>query len=197
MPMKLEQLGQYLMAAGQLAIQESYPIYAWCLENNIKRFADTPANEEKLTPLFRSYWGSAAGRYSYSRTSKSSSTARRILTIPQPIKDKHTFNAGYYPKARDFLLRWLDLQDTDYLKICDPYFGIEDLEVLELVLHVNPDCKVSVLTSKKQQLQSEPEKNVSLEEKFRKKWHQISEHNPPDTEIIIVSVENSGDISNS
>ena len=74
----------------------------------------------------------------------------------------------------------------DYLTISDPYFGLEDLEVLKLVLLRNPKCTVKILTSEmKQKKDNIPE---PWKQAYRTYWDNISEPDPPFTDIFAGSL---------
>ncbi len=99
--------------------------------------------------------------------------------------------AGDRDAALKFLTDWFSRDVHEYLKICDPYFGPNDLEVLRLLASVNPVCKVRILTSKKHQTQEGVQ--VPWEDAYRAHWRvQISDQDPPDTDINIVGVEPGG-----
>ncbi|HVB86864.1 MAG TPA: hypothetical protein VNK23_09415, partial [Candidatus Dormibacteraeota bacterium] len=66
---------------------------------------------------------------------------------------------------------------------CDPYFGPDDLQVLQLVLRSAPHLKVAILTSRKQQQMNGA---VDVEESYKKKWRSICDQQAPDTEIVVV-----------
>jgi len=74
-----------------------------------------------------------------------------------------------------------------YLKVVDQYFGPEELSVLLLVESVRPDCRVTIVTSKKHQLSQNIQK--PWDETYRAHWHvKISDQLPPQTEVLIVGV---------
>jgi len=54
------------------------------------------------------------------------------------------FRAGETERAKRWLQNWLNENVEDYLKICDPYFGPEQLEYL---MHVPLDCRVLIVTT--------------------------------------------------
>jgi len=88
---------------------------------------------------------------------------------------------------------WFTTGVTDYVKICDPYFGVEDLEILQMISSTCPKCSVHILTSKRHQENRKIEQ--PWEESFRRHWHvKISDQLPPNTEIVIVGIEDGGDL---
>jgi hypothetical protein len=101
--------------------------------------------------------------------------------------------AGERERAIKIVKDWFSKGVRDYLKICDPFFGIEDLEVLQMLHSADVSCKVYVLTSKKHQDQNKL--RPPWDEAFRTHWHvHISDQDPPDTEITIAGTKSSGDL---
>ena len=76
-----------------------------------------------------------------------------------------------------------------YLKICDQFFGPDDLEVLMILQSANPKCKVYILTSKKHH---EQEGIASPDDAYQQCWRHISDQDPPETEVVIVGIDSSG-----
>ncbi len=82
-------------------------------------------------------------------------------------------------------MRWLLGRQV---KLCDPYFGMKELEALELVLKTKPELTVRVITSKKKQEQDANGSVLPLDEAYLQYWtRNFSDQPPPDTEIVIVA----------
>ena len=72
--------------------------------------------------------------------------------VPEAIKDSYpglsakvvSFRAGEVDRAKQWVQNWLMDNVKDYLKICDPYFGRDELEYLT---YVPPDCRVLIVTT--------------------------------------------------
>ena len=65
------------------------------------------------------------------------------------------------------------------------------MEILKILLSISPKCTIKILTSKKhQQKQKLPQPWC---ETYQSYWHSISDQNPPETEIIFIGLESSGE----
>lgn len=72
--------------------------------------------------------------------------------IPQVVHDSFPglsarvefFRAGEAERAKKWLRNWLSENVEGYLKICDPYFGPEELEYFK---YIPSDCKILVVTT--------------------------------------------------
>lgn len=182
----------YIQAASEFPLNQSYPILAWVIENATRRIAKTPQARTHLIPMFEATLLGAelTGKIAVR------SLAQLKQVKNQAIKSSGSstniiIRAGEREKAIQFLKEWFTQEACNYLKICDPFFGIDDLEVLQILRSVNPHCRVFILTSKKQQDKiSQP-----WDDAFRTHWRvRISDQDPPETEIAIVGTESSGDL---
>jgi hypothetical protein len=79
-----------------------------------------------------------------------------------------------------------------YLKICDPFFCLPDLEVLKFVKELRPNCNVQILTSRKEQEKANVERPYEESYKKHLRLHVLSDA-PPPSEVVIVGVGPSGD----
>ena len=191
MTINFKYLIPYIIVSSELPLSESYPILAWTIENTVKRFANTPTAETDIIPIFEA---TLLGAELTSRiATRSSANLKQIknLTIePAEVSHNVIVRADERDKAIQFIKGWLTQESLEYLTICDPYFGVEDLEILQILLSINPKCIVKILTSKKHQ------GNLCQpwDEAYRSHWSRISDQNPPETEIIIVGLESSGQL---
>jgi hypothetical protein len=178
----------YVQAASFKSLRYAYPVMAWAIQNSIERHANTPHGKTHLHHLFNA-------------TVFACDLAMRVITRAagvqhttsihgRPITDAETaivVGAGEREKALSFLRSWLDRHKPNYIKLCDPYFTVDDLRFLSIVREIVPATRVQVLTSEKKQRESgisEP-----FEESFRTYWRkQVSDQDPPDTDIVIVSL---------
>jgi hypothetical protein len=188
-----EQIRLFLPIAANLPIRESYPILAWFIENAKKRLARTDEARRYLRPLYDAL---------LIATELSAKMAARSLTELKQGKDRavkaangtsHLIRAGERERALQFLKSWFESKVGDYLKICDPYFGLEDLEVLQLLRSVNPNSQVQILTSRRHQEDSGVAQPWG--EAYSAYWRtHISDQDPPNTEIFIVGTAPGGQL---
>ena len=145
-----EAMRDYLQAASSIPSSESYPIAAWTVANSISRFAKTDQAGRFLLPLFRS---TVLASQIAARTANLS---RRVLRSAvhsswseQGHGERVIIKAGQREEALRRVREWIEETAQEYLKICDPFFGPEDLEILQVILSVKPTLFVQILTSLK------------------------------------------------
>jgi hypothetical protein len=184
----------FIESAAEYALHEAYPILAWAIENTIRRVGRTSEARNYLIPMFEATLLGAelAGRIASRSLTQLKQVKTNIMKTPGS-SENIIIKAGERERAIKLIKNWFSQEVRDYLKICDPFFGIDDLEVLQILHSADLCCKVYVLTSKKHQDQNRLQ--PPWDEAFRTHWHvHISDQDPPDTEITIVGTKSSGDL---
>jgi hypothetical protein len=180
----------FIQIAADLPINQSYPILAWAIENIKKRYEKTDQATIYLRPIFEAMLLGAELSGRMAKLSSLQLKRNKYYTDPSS-NNSVLIRSGDREKAKQFIRDWFENNILDYLKICDPYFGPDDLDVLQILSLTKPGCKVYILTSRKHQ---EDEKiQIPWEAAYRDYWRiHISDQDPPDTEIIIVGTEPGG-----
>lgn len=176
--------------ASRLPISQSYPILAWVVQNALVRHHDTDQAATYLRPMFDAMvMGAALTGALASRSMKLQKRLHEYTTQASKADDLLMVHEGEREKALTFLVSWYQSDVSEYLVICDPYFGPQDLEALQLLWSVKPQCKVSILTS------TEGLKDVQkpYDESFRDYWRmQLAGSRTPKTTIVIAGIEPHG-----
>ena len=189
-PMHLDQTRESMCFAASYPLRESYPIFAWIVENAVQRLSSNPSQASSILRRVLDATLLATEIFARMVTRFSGQVQRAKRRVTSEEDDKSLIvSAGGREKALQFLREWFTHEVKDYLKICNEYFGPSDLEVLMLLCSANPRCKVYILTSKKHHSQ---EGIPSPDDEYPQHWRRISDQKPPETEIVIVGIESSG-----
>jgi hypothetical protein len=190
--LNFESARSHLVAAAELPFSESYSVFAWTIENFVRRFENTEQASTHLVPIFDAALlgielSGKISANSFNRSKVYSSVLKRGETQALVIA------AGEREKAIEFLKHWCLESVEEYIKICDPYFGINDLELLKIFQSVQPNCRFYILTSRKQQ--EHDKVSAEVEEAFRRHWRiRISNQDAPVTEILVAGLEADGSL---
>jgi hypothetical protein len=188
-PSPLDYTRDFVQAAADLPFNQSYPVLAWVIENAKQRLASAQTRR-RLRPMYEAIL--LGSELAAKLAARSSAQLERVKC--QMIKSSEDgsvlIRAGEREKALKVLRDWFEHEVQAYLKICDPFFGPDDLKVLQLLRSVNPTCQVQILTSKQHHDQ---EVQKPWEETYRNHWRFkiSSSQNPPDTEVVIVGIKSS------
>jgi hypothetical protein len=190
-PLKVYQTSKYVEYASSLPFQSAFPVYSYVLENAILRSQDKSDSLKVIRGGFKALLMAAdlfyflAERGSFFSGTK---TAQRV----RESDDFCIVEAGGRNVADAFIERWLARTGNSTLNISDPYFNPTDtVEVLKMVLLVNPRLEVNIVTSRRG-LQSahilQPFRDA-----FQQAWSASSSQSAPVTRIVVVDVGNQGD----
>lgn len=125
---------------------------------------------------------------------RSARQQRRIATLPTgqtQTASSYLVRPGERERALVLLREWCEQNVKDSLVICDPFFGPDDLEILQIVRAASPQCSVEILTSAKHHNNERVMK--PWDETYRTSWRRISSQDPPDTKVVIIGLKSSGD----
>lgn len=180
-----------LKKGSNFSLDDAYPVLCWAIENYKVRFSATDQAFTLLAPIFHS--AVECSRFAI-RVATHRVERNRVLrfSVAKAAHQESTIiPVGKREEGKRFIHNWLSKESIQYLKICDPYFGPDDLEILKVILSLQPHIKVQILTSYKHQRQVLADK--APESVYRDAWYVIvADQPPPDTEIYLLGTKSSG-----
>lgn len=163
-------------------LPQAFPIWLWIMENAIRKATQQSALRV-LPPMFEMLCDAAdvtlmlVGHHCRER-------------VPGLVPCE-SIGPGDRELVYSKLKEWVLTQNMAEIRISDPFFGPEDLDIIKAIADVRPDLQIKVLTSKKQMMQKV--RDGDIEAAFRDAWDELCEQPPPPTEIVIVGFGRSGD----
>jgi hypothetical protein len=183
-PRDVSETLKFVRLAGELSLNESFPMLSWVIQNAITKRAHADEAKRLLRDMFEATM--SASEMSAALVSRASGKSSNLSSAFSTKRDDSLIiRAEQRDKAIDYVRTWLRTNAHEYLTICDPYFGPKDLEILQLVLSSVPNLHVTIVTSRKQQEQEKVE--WPWDEYYAKYWRKhFSDQAPPKTEIVVV-----------
>jgi hypothetical protein len=184
-PRDVAQTLKFVRIAGDQALTSAFPIFSWVIENAIVRRAHAEEAKRMVREMFEATM--SASEIAAAVVSRAIGQAVAIPTKPfTKDHERIIIPADQRERAIDYFERWLIDHGKEYLKICDPYFGPKDLDVLKIVLSVAPDLGITIVNSRKQQEQEKVE--WPWDDFYMRYWQKhFSGQVPPRTEIVVVA----------
>jgi hypothetical protein len=162
------------------------------IQNSVLRFKGTDREVSRLVPMLDATLLSAGLAQQLAARTVAQYRAAKEESRIKESREFIVVRPGERERAFEFIRGWIRSHVHDYLKICDPFFSLSDLEMLKLIKEIRPDCSIQVLTSRKEQ----EHRAVSLpyQETYKQylRIHVLSD-DPPPSEIVIAGVGSSGD----
>jgi hypothetical protein len=186
-PREVSETLKFIRFATQHRPGAAFPILSWVIQNAISR----RAHADKTRPVMRELFDATMSASEITAALINRATGKAATLIPRGIanEDRTIIEGGQRELAVEYLRDWLRANARDFLKICDPYFGPRQLEVLQLVLSTAPNLQVTIVTSRKQQEQEKVE--FPWDQYYLNYWRKhFSEQQPPKTEFVIVGGRN-------
>lgn len=186
----IEDTRQDIKEASYMDLQDSYTVFSWAIENAVRRYADTEQAATILRPLYD------AARLSSELAFRIASRIRSVTDQGIDIarrSDSSSENGLILPgereKALQILKEWAS-KATGFIKITDPYFGLEELEFIKLIRDENPDIEISILTSREKQ---QKEIEQPWDESYRSHWRlKVSDADSGYVQIVVIGKGSSG-----
>lgn len=184
------QITSLMSKASSMAFEDAFWVYACVIESAARRWGPTREANRYIRPLFRAALAGAAlaahlcGAPLASRVASepSEEAAPEQITVIKP---------GQRPKALAAIKRWFEDQAEEYIKIADSWWTPTDLELLRMIQLSNPALRIRILTSVRAQNQGHVPR--PYREAYLNAWKsQYREVEPPDADIVIVGLGNSG-----
>lgn len=185
-PLQSGAFAPYFVRVADMPLQSSYPIISWALQSvALHSSADT----DFLQKAFDALIGAA----------ELSSTICSIKAFSDAVIVKNSENltgltsqmvssSGDRVEVEMFWKQWINRHVKGYVKIADPYFGLDELEILKLIMEQRPECRIEVMTSRIYQRRSNV--NEPYSESYKVHWRlHIADAPPPETEITIIGTE--------
>jgi hypothetical protein len=172
----------YLDKASTFELRDSYPIFAWFIENTGKKFVPSrdSAGEIKLV-LDKLLLATEFAANVMAKISAKSAEFSRVSTGEN--MNGMLLGLNNRQQALSYLEDWLSQADEEII-LCDPYFGAKDadLEFLRLVLRACPNQDLTIITSDTEL----SDQKVNSAESFLAAWHTVCDQAPPSTKIVMI-----------
>jgi len=168
-------------------LTHSYPIVSYAIENLVVTYMNTDHARKNIYPIYEAVLLSLDFCKQISLVLPGKD---KVVSLPEPENNNNIIvKSGEKDKAIKFITNWIENNVEKYLKICDPYFGPDELFILKIVLAKCRKCKIKILTSTKYHTDN---KIDDCKKAYIKAWKKISDEQPPDTRIYIYGTECGG-----
>lgn len=144
-PVQKDFIFEAIRADSSTHLSEIYPLLALSLESSARREITAAGMQRTLHPIFTDLLTSTEV---FARIqSRAAGTAAQFGTLNLSPEDSF-FSAGEREQMMAALEKWIESQEElDRVRICDPYFGPDDLWVARILYKYWPGLSLDILTS--------------------------------------------------
>jgi len=181
----------YVQGASSFPLQYAYPVVALVIENAVRNYKHTDQAGTFLKPLYKATLMSADLARRLSAKMRNAAEAHRLNVAGGQSDEQSLIRGGEREKALQKVRDWVRNRAKEGIKICDPYFAPENLDMLQLIRTEKPEIPVEILTSWKHQ----KDENVPTpwDEAYTTHWRaNYSEADPGEVRIVIVGTKEGG-----
>ena len=169
---------------------EFYSIAAWSIENQLRRTGKLSVSSIKdmYDSLMQSLGLTQRLGGMLSGLGESIYSHDRQFVVPAGLQ---LYSVGTREEAKAAVRKWIQENASEYLKIYDPYFSCQQLEMLK---YVPGDVQVAILTTWKAQSGIEVGDTNALQKQLREMWWEnVADQEPPATRMYLFGTASRGD----
>jgi hypothetical protein len=183
---------RYVQEASTFSLTHAYPVLALVIES-IVRANKTKDDLTHLKPLFKATLIGAQLTYQIAAKMRNLADAHRLNATGNESEDQSLIKSGERKKALEKIRVWVRNHAKGSIRICDHYFGPENLDLVQLIRVENPDIPIAILTSR--QHQNNEKVQQPWEEAYQAYWRShVSESDPGEVRIAILGSKETGEM---
>lgn len=190
-PVHIDFTRPFVKKASQMNLKDAYTVLSWVIENAVRRYSDTDQANTFLRPLYEAACLSAELAFRIAVRIRSVTDLGISVARATESDRDDLIRSGERDKALALLKEWAS-KASGFIKITDPYFGLEELELIKLIRSVNMSSPVFILTSRKHQ--QDIRVMQPWDDAYQTHWRvAISDADPGEVTIVIVGKNSNGE----
>lgn len=188
--LRIETTRPFIKQASRMNAEDAYVVLSWVVANAVCRYSRTDQANTVIRPLFEASRLSAELAFRIAARIRSVTNSGISAARLEMASNDTLIRPGEREKALDFIRDWAT-NATGFIKITDPYFGVDELEVIKLIRDVNATIPISILTSKAHQTNTIS--GQQWEDAYCSHWRmKLSDSDAGEVKIVVIGKGSSG-----
>ncbi|UZE07271.1 hypothetical protein [Pseudomonas corrugata] len=186
-PKPLANMASLMSTTSKLGLAETYPFLSWYIENAARKYVSAADVKAQVLPLCEVLLLST--ELALSVVTRKIDTSARVLASDVE-QSGYMVRPGSRQAALAYIQNWLNQNCTEFVKFSDPYFTVDDLELLQMIQAANGSCKIFILASDSYLKKN----NCASSDDFEEAWKCLSDQSPPEANILGVGKSNGNEL---
>jgi hypothetical protein len=167
-----------------MELSGAFEVLSWVIENAVRRYSDTDQASTLIRPLYEASRLSAELAFRIAARVRSNIDSGISAARHTEASGNNLIHYGEREKALAILEAFAS-KATNFIKITDPYFGLEELELVKLIRGVNLAVPIFILTSRKHQQDTRIQQ--AWDDTYQSYWRMtVSDSDPGEVTIIMI-----------
>ena len=183
--LSLPELREYFIKAAELPLSSAYPVLNWTVSCISKLYSDKPQASSMNRTVCESAFASANLCLGLISRCATDNLLPGAVSFHKSASETGMIRPGDSSAGFAIIRQWIEADAEDFVLICDPYFDLEDLEVLRFVLEARKEVSVTIVSDLKRYRDGTPS------DVFTAAWNRLVAVAPPITDILLMTTEKS------
>lgn len=174
----------YIQEISTWSLAHAYPVLALAIESLIRATKDSDEEGPVLKALFKATLTGAQLAHQIAAKMRNLANAHKLSSSGTDNGEGSLIKSGEREKALEKIRLWARCHAKEFIRICDPYFAPENLDIVQLIREEQPDIPITILTSRKHQ----ENENVQepWDETYLSYWRAyVSDADPGEVRIVV------------
>jgi len=181
--LSLTELRDYFVKAAELPLSASFPVLNWTISCISKLYADKPQASTTIRTVCESAFASANLCLGLIARCSTDNLLHGAISFHKSSMETGIIRAGDSLAGFAIIRQWIENDAEEFILLCDPYFDLEDLEILRFVLEARKDVTVTIVSDLKRYRDGTPA------DVFNAAWNRLMAVVPPITDILLMTTE--------
>ena len=186
-PIDIDRCRDMLVCASATSLEDAFPLYSWVISSVMGKYATSKESSKYIGQIFDGVLSGIKFLNFLIDGDSAIESAPKWQDVAEP-PDGIVVLHGQRSKAVSFIRDWLQSYSNEVVTIVDPYFGLDELEFVEMIMDIDSELRIRVLTSKSHNQNF----GDNLPESYATEWRRRRDQLPPITEVLLVGSVNSG-----
>lgn len=183
-PVHVDKVRDLLVVAQSLPLRLAFPVVTFAYANVIRVYGIGNQSADYVRKMYHASLRMMNLAFMVLERSSAIDKKSRWASLVSGNRNTGAVEPGNRQQAIDWIREWVISSDGEAITVCDPYFGVEDLELIRLIQEIKPDASFRILANLHEHRKRAGTGSFALA--YRNYWSgHISDQDPPAIRIVL------------